>query len=106
MKKFLLYMIPAVCAVLGTFLAVVYHNTGKTNRTHIVCTEVDVVVTDSLLNSFILAEDVKKFLTDEYGECIGMPVDSIDLSSIEDILDSKSAVLKHMSRETEGSISR
>lgn len=93
MKKFLLYMIPAVCAVLGTFLAVVYHNTGKTNRTHIVCTEVDVVVTDSLLNSFILAEDVKKFLTDEYGECIGMPVDSIDLTAIEDILDSKSAVL-------------
>lgn len=93
MKKFLLYMIPAVCAVLGAFLAVVYHNTGEASRRHIVCTEVNVVVTDSLLNSFVLAENVKKFLTEEYGECIGVPVDSIDLTTIEDMLNSKSAVL-------------
>ena len=53
----------------------------------------DVVVADSLLNSFVLAADVKDFLNDEYGECIGVPVDSIDLKSIEHILNSKSAVL-------------
>lgn len=86
-------MIPAVCATLGAFLFVVYHNTGRTHRKHIVCTEMDVVVADSLLNSFVLAADVKDFLNDEYGECIGVPVDSIDLNSIEHILNSKSAVL-------------
>ena len=86
-------MIPAVCAALGAFLFVVYHNTGETHRKHIVCTEVDVVVADSLLNCFVLAADVKDFLNDEYGECIGVPVDSIDLNSIEHILNSKSAVL-------------
>ena len=93
MKKFLMYMIPVVCAILGAFLFVVYHNTGKNHREQITCTGINVVVTDSLENQFVLASDVKGFLTQEYGECLGTAIDSINLNSIEEILKSKSAIL-------------
>lgn len=93
MKKFLMYMIPVVCAILGAFLIVVYHSTGKKHREQITCTGINVVVTDSLENQFVLASDVKGFLTQEYGECIGTAIDSINLNNIEEILKSKSAIL-------------
>lgn len=88
-----MYMIPVVCAMLGAFLLVVYHNTGKKHREMITCTGINVVVTDSLENSFVLASDVKGFLAEEYGECIGTAIDSINLNTIEEILKSKSAIL-------------
>ena len=88
-----MYMIPVVCAILGAFLIVVYHNAGKKHREHITCTGINVVVTDSLENQFVLASDVKGFLAQEYGECIGTSIDSINLNSIEEILKSKSAIL-------------
>lgn len=94
MKKFLKYMIPIVCAILSAILFVVYHNTGKKHREQIVCTGIDVIVTDSLENRFVLSSDVKGFLTNEYGECIGTAIDSINLNAIENLLKSKSAILE------------
>lgn len=93
MKKFLLYMLSAACVIIGACLIVVYHNYGQSHRKNITCTEVNVVVVDSLQNSFVLAADVKKFLSQEYGECIGEAIDSLNLDTIEAILESKSAVL-------------
>ena len=94
MKKFLMYFIPIVCAILGTFLFIVYHNMGKQYREKITCTGIDIVVTDSLENQFILADDVKGFLANEYGECLGVAIDSINLDAIENLLKSKSAILE------------
>lgn len=101
MKKFLMYIIPVVCAVLGIYLFVVYYNMGKEHRKELICTGIDVVVTDSLENQFVLADDVKGFLADEYGEYLGVAIDSINLDAIENLLKSKSAI-----RETEAYISK
>ena len=38
--------------------------------------------------------DVRKFLDRGYGKVVGLPVDSIDLVKVEQIIDSRSAVLK------------
>lgn len=93
MKRFLMYTIIVVCALLGAFLIVVYYKTGKDQRSQIRCSSVNIVVTDSLQNRFILADDVKGFLNEEYGECLGTAVDSINLDRIEEILKNKSAVM-------------
>ena len=85
MKKFLMYIIPVVCAVLGIYLFVVYYNMGKEHRKGLICTGIDIVVTDSLENQFVLADDVKGFLANEYGEYLGVAIDSINLDAIENL---------------------
>ena len=93
MKKVLLYILAVVCVIIGAALVVVYHYYGQSKRQQIVCTNVNINVVDSLQNSFVLADDVKKFISQEYGECIGVAIDSLNLDNIENILESKSAVL-------------
>lgn len=93
MKKFLKYLILIVCTILGAFLFIVYLNAGQKHRKQIICSGIDVIVTDSLENRFVLASDVKGFLAQEYGECIGTAIDSINVNSIEELLKSKSAIL-------------
>jgi cell division protein FtsQ len=46
------------------------------------------------MNRFVSKADVKKFLDKEYGEYIGMHLDSIDLAKVEKIIDGRSAVNK------------
>ena len=58
------------------------------------CTGLQVRIVDSLENSFVSRSDVKKFLDREYGTYIGMPQDSLDLVKMEEIVDSRSAVMK------------
>lgn len=67
---------------------------GKASRTPLKCTGINVVITDSLENDFVSKADVKNFLDKEYGQYIGMTLDSLDLSRIEDIIDGRSAVHK------------
>lgn len=93
MKKLLLYTLSVVCVILGACMVVAYHYYGKTNRQNIECTKVNINVVDSLQNSFVLADDVKKFISQEYKDCIGTAIDSLNLDTIEKILESKSAVL-------------
>ena len=59
-----MYMIPVVCAILGAFLIVVYHNAGKKHREQITCTGINVVVTDSLENRVSNTSDCLKKDTD------------------------------------------
>ena len=46
------------------------------------------------MNRFVSKADVKKFLDKEYGEYVGMLLDSIDLAKVEKIIDGRSAVNK------------
>lgn len=52
----------------------------------------DVVVTDSLERRFVGRSDVEKWLEEEYRAYAGMPLDSVDLSRIEQIVGAHSAV--------------
>ncbi len=76
---------------IGIMLA--YRSVGSSHRENVLCSGVSICVTDSVLNGFISAADVKKYLDAEYGTYIGCRIDSLNLDAIEGILKSKTAVL-------------
>lgn len=94
MKKAARYMIMIALGaiVLGVIAAAVI--AGKTNRDTLECRSLSVEILDSLENDFVSVKDIRQFLDREYGQYIGMPLDSIDLSRIEKIIDGRSAVHK------------
>ena len=67
---------------------------GVSCRAPLKCTGLNVVIADSSMNRFVSKADVKKFLDKEYGEYVGVPLDSIDLVKVEKIIDGRSAVNK------------
>lgn len=95
MKKVVRHILTVLGIATALFLAVLYYISGQGYKEELVCKEVRINVVDSLTNSFICSDDVKKYLAEEYGEYIGCSLDSIDLNTIEDILKSKSAVLSN-----------
>lgn len=78
---------------------------GTSKRKTIRCKGVAITVTDSSMNRFISPKEIKKFLDEELeGGYIGVQIDSIDLTRIEEILDSKSAILKSEAYTTKDSM--
>lgn len=67
---------------------------GANSRRVILCKKVRIEILDSLENSFVTRSDVKTFIDREYGKYIGTPIDSLNLTKIEKIVDGRSAVLK------------
>ena len=67
---------------------------GAHQRRELKCTRLNVIITDSTVNRFISSEEVRKTLDRQYGEYIGIAIDSIDLMKIEEMIDNKSAVKK------------
>ena len=93
MKKWLLHIASLSIVLIFMVLLAVYHSAGAGHRKNLTCTGVNICVTDSALNSFISSSDVKKYLDAEYGDYIGSRIDSVDLHTIELILNEKTAVL-------------
>ena len=87
-----------VCVLTAAFFL------GSSSRKGIRCKGVTITVTDSATNQFITPQEIKKFLEQEYAGYIGEPIDSIDLTRIEKILDSKSAILKSEAFTTKDSL--
>ena len=54
----------------------------------------DIIVDIKGEHKFVTERDVRKYIADEYGQCIGKKTESIRLNEIENILDAKSAVRK------------
>ena len=94
MKKAVRYLITALVGVLIFGTVLIAFRAGVNSREPIQCKGLNVVILDSLENDFVSRADVKKFLDKEYGQYIGIPIDSINLSRIEDIIDGRSAVMK------------
>ena len=94
MKKAVRYLITALVGVLIFGTVSIAFRAGVKSREPIQCKGLNVVILDSLENDFVSRADVKKFLEKEYGQYIGIPIDSINLSRIEDIIDGRSAVMK------------
>lgn len=94
MSKVTKYTLLSLCGALLVFCIACSFVAGTSARKELKCTRLEVRIIDSLENSFVSMEDVRKFLDREYGTYIGMPLDSLDLVKVESIIDSRSAVMK------------
>ena len=94
LNRTLKYLMTIIVGVLIFGLAAVSVLAGKQSRKQLTCKGLEVTVLDSLENDFVSAADVRRFLDKEYGTYMGAPLDSIDLTRVEDIIDGRSAVLK------------
>ena len=94
MSKTVRHIINGVSGVLLAACLVVAYMSGVSCRAPLKCTGLNVVIADSSMNRFVSKADVKKFLDKEYGEYVGMLLDSIDLAKVEKIIDGRSAVNK------------
>jgi cell division protein FtsQ len=94
MSKTVRHIINGVSGALLAACLVLAYMSGVSCRAPLKCTGLNVVIADSSMNRFVSKADVKKFLDKEYGEYIGMHLDSIDLAKVEKIIDGRSAVNK------------
>lgn len=94
MKRTLKYILTGTCGILLAASIILAFTAGSNARRSIKCTGLEVVVLDSMQNSFVSRADVKSYIDKEYGRYIGEAIDSIDLVRVEDIVDGRSAVLK------------
>lgn len=94
MSKTVRHIINGVSGALLAACLVLAYMSGVSCRAPLKCTGLNVVIADSSMNRFVSKADVKKFLDKEYGEYVGMLLDSIDLVKVEKIIDGRSAVNK------------
>lgn len=103
MKKILKYILLGVCGALIIACIVCAFIAGQKSRKDILCRRINIVVADSLENRFISPDKIKKDIKKEYGNVIGLPLDSIDLQKIEKIVDNQTAVFKSQAYTTKDS---
>lgn len=94
MKKVLRHILTGTAGATLAACIILAFTAGTASRRAILCQGLEINILDSLQNSFVTAADVKAYIDKEYGSYIGVPVDSIDLVRIEDIVDGRSAVKK------------
>ena len=94
MSKTVRHIINGVSGALLAACLVLAYMSGVSCRAPLKCTGLNVVIADSSMNRVVSKADVKKFLDKEYGEYVGMLLDSIDLAKVEKIIDGRSAVNK------------
>ena len=94
MKRYVKYILTGFCGLALAAVIVVAAAAGARSRGQVRCSGLEVVVLDSMQNSFVSGKDVKGYIDKEYGRYVGTVIDSIDLVRIEEIIDGRSAVLK------------
>lgn len=94
MKKAVRYILYTVLATVLIGCMAAAYIAGKQSRRPLVCKGIRIEILDSTENSFVTVSDVRKFLDKGYGKVIGQHIDSIDLVKVENVIDSRSAVLK------------
>lgn len=94
MSKILRNIINIASAVLLTAGLTAAYFSGTSCRSPLTCKGLNVEIKDSDVNSFVSPSDIKKYLDKEYGDYIGMKLNSIDLEKVEKIIDGRSAVHK------------
>ena len=94
MKVSVRHILEAVFGAVLLFCIVCSFIAGSASRTSLKCSRLEVVVADSIRNGFVSKADIRQYLEKEYGQYIGIPIDSLDLTKIEKIIDGRSAVMK------------
>lgn len=92
MSKTARHIINALSAVILTAALVAAYMCGTSCHRPLKCKGLRVEIADSAVNSFVSQADIRRYIEKEYGQYIGMALDSIDLVRIEDIIDGRSAV--------------
>ena len=92
MKRVLKYTI-LVCALVVAVLFISMVS-GMTNeqRHATACSEMDIIIRDSAQSSFIVKDDIRRFISEDYGTWLGQRIDSVDLRRLEDSLRRRSAI--------------
>ena len=103
MKNWIKYTLLSVCGGLIFACIVCAFIAGQKGRGEIICKRINIIVTDSTENHFISPGNIKQDLLNEHKRIIGLPIDSIDLKTIEAIIDSKTAVYKSQAYTTKDS---
>ena len=92
MKKSVRYSIAgAFLAVFCTAMALLYGHV-RLDRAQAVCNGLEVGFADSL--RFVSEDDIREYLDTRYGAYVGERLDSVQLSRIEDLLESRSSVMR------------
>lgn len=92
MKNCWKYILLSLCGAVFAFVLSCAFIAGRQLRGSRICERLEVVITDSLENNFVSADDVRMFLDKAYGRYTGIPIDSVDLVKIENIVNGRSAV--------------
>ncbi len=79
-------------AVLAVAAVVALYICGAQRQSRMECGGVHVVVKDSSVNRFVSEGDVKRILAANYGDVTGVFADSLDLGSMERLLEKKSVI--------------
>ena len=104
MPRIVRHIINISFAVLLTAALVASYMLGASHRKPITCKGLSICIPDSAANQFIRPDEVRKILDSEYSGYIGLPIDEIDLTKIESILDGKSAIYKSEAYATKDSM--
>lgn len=104
MPRIVRHIINISFAVLLTAVLVASYMLGASHRKPITCKGLSICIPDSAANQFIRPDEVRKILDSEYSGYIGLPIDEIDLTKIESILDGKSAIYKSEAYATKDSM--
>ncbi len=104
MNKVVKHILQALLAIAIAGCIVASYIAGMEARRPLVCKGIRIEVLDSAENSFVSASDVRRFIDKSYGNIIGEPLDSIDLTKIEHIVDRRSAVRKSQAYVTRDSL--
>lgn len=86
------YIFSAILIVVAAALVLFVTAIDKKTSIGQTCEGVEVQIAEPW--HFVTEEQIKNYVCEEFGNCIGMNVDSLNLSKIEELVDSKSAVLK------------
>ena len=104
MKKTLKYILTGACGLVLAACMIMAFTAGSKARKTLTCTGLEVVILDSMQNSFVTKADIRGYLDREYGTYVGEVIDSIDLTKVEDIVDGRSAVLKSQAYVTRNGV--
>lgn len=81
-----------ILGLLLTGVLVASYILGSDKRDELSCGYIDVSIEDSLTLQYLTAEDIRQYISADYGTVTGLQVDKIDLLKIESILDGKDGV--------------
>lgn len=106
MNKVVKYVLIGLCGALLAAILVVSVLAGKEARKGLVCRGMEIAILDSMENSFVTGNDIRKYIDKEFGTYLGKRLDSLDLVKVEKIIDGRSAVKKSHAFVTRDSILR
>ena len=94
MNKVLKYVLLSLSGLLIAVCIICTALYGRSQRKQITCRKIEVCVKDSMNIRFISSDEIRKSIRREYGKCIGEVLETIDIVTLEKLIDGKSAVLK------------